>query len=234
MSLSPELASRSPTVVSRLRSGHHARMAVAEPQPVGRRHHGPAAARQDIGVLADREFRGLLGRRRQRRQARLGHVDGARGAVEIAADLALLILLDQHLQGGIFGGGSPARRGGGREAAQNSKKGAAIGAAAGPLYRFRHGILDKSAETGPARPVSCPGSRGSATAAARRQLQISAIGGSGRFCGRRPTNTKTPAGEPAGASRPAGQNLRGDRGSGRSRSARAGAATCSGWRTRRH
>ena len=47
------------------------------------------------------------------RQARLRHQDGARGRIEIVAEVAALVLLDQRLQGSVLGQG---RRGHGAAA----------------------------------------------------------------------------------------------------------------------
>ena len=185
MSLAPAIGLEIADHDQPLAQRHDARMAVAEPQPVGGRHHGPAAARQDIGVLADRELGGLLGRRRQGRQRGLRHVDGARGAVEILADLALLILPDQHLQGGIFGGGTPGppwRRP--AKPPRNSKKGAAIGAAAGPLADFGIAFSTKARRPAPRGPCHAPDRADRQPPRRAGTLQISATGGSGRFCGR--------------------------------------------------
>src|SRR5580692_7693528 len=63
-------------------------MAVADPQLIDMRHRRPAAAGDDLIVGRDRLLGKLLGRRRQHRRRRLRHVDGARGLVEILAELA--------------------------------------------------------------------------------------------------------------------------------------------------
>ena len=59
-------------------------------------------------------------------------MDGARGAVEIPADLAPLVGLDQRLQGGVVGGRGLAHQGRTRRqaGAKQAQEGAAVGAVA--------------------------------------------------------------------------------------------------------
>ena len=179
----------------------HARMAVAQPQPVGGRHLRPAAARHDAVVFADRVFGVLHGRRRQRRQVGLRHVDGARGAVEIPADLALLVLLDQ--QPAASASSAAAARphsAAARPPPRICKKAAAIGAAARPLGRLCHRRLDKRAEHSAARPkpCSCPGSaRGGNCRGAIAGFTFALSAAAGDFVAER--QQKSPGREGAGA-----------------------------------
>ena len=76
----------------------HRRMAAAEPQAVGLRHLRPAALGDDAFELRDRLLGVLHGRRRQRRQRRLRHLDGARAGVEALAEIVALVLVDQRLE----------------------------------------------------------------------------------------------------------------------------------------
>ena len=68
----------------------HARMPVADAQPLDRRHRRPAAAPEHLLVAADGRLGVLCGRGRERRQRRLRQQDGARGGIEILAELGLL------------------------------------------------------------------------------------------------------------------------------------------------
>ena len=63
-------------------------MAVADPQLIDMRHRRPAATGDDLVVGRDRLLGELLGRRRQHRRRSFRHMDGARGLVEILAELA--------------------------------------------------------------------------------------------------------------------------------------------------
>ncbi len=154
-----------------LAQGHDARMAVAEPQPLDRRHRRPAAAGEDILVLPDRLRRGVGRRGRQRRQRGLRHVDGARGAVEVLAELATLILLDQRLQKLVLAGG--ARRPdqgwrGERASAEQGEKRAAIWAIAGPAGLLGHRDLGRWRR-------GAPGARGIAENVTSDYRELSAI-----------------------------------------------------------
>src|SRR6202035_2950082 len=73
-------------------------MAVADPQLIDMRHRRPAAAGDDLVVGYDRLLGELLGRRRQHRRRRLRHVDGARGLVEILAELAGTAVVHERVE----------------------------------------------------------------------------------------------------------------------------------------
>src|SRR5579864_4188760 len=73
-------------------------MAVADPQLIDMRHRRPAAAGDDLVVGRDRLLGELFGRRRQHRRRRLRHVDGARGLVEILAELAGTAVVHERVE----------------------------------------------------------------------------------------------------------------------------------------
>src|ERR1700720_2647565 len=73
-------------------------MAVADPQLIDMRHRRPAAAGDDLVVGRDRLLGELLGRGRQHRRRRLRHVDGARGLVEILAELAGTAVVHERVE----------------------------------------------------------------------------------------------------------------------------------------
>src|SRR6185312_5685905 len=154
-----------------LAQGHDARMAVAEAKPLDRRHRRPAAAGENTLVLPDRLRRGVGGRGRQRRQRRFRHVDGARGAVVVLAELATLILVDQRLQKLVLAGG--ARRPdqgwrGERASAEQGEKRAAIWAIAGPAGLLGHRDLGRWRR-------GAPGARGIAENVTSDYRELSAI-----------------------------------------------------------
>ena len=64
-------------------------------------------------------------------------MDSARGAVELVAKVTPLVLMDQRLQHLILGGGRPAhQRAAGRQpGGEKAQKCAAVGAAAGQVWR---------------------------------------------------------------------------------------------------
>src|ERR1700727_605339 len=73
-------------------------MAVADPQLIDMRHRRPAAAGDDLVVGRDRLLGELLGRRRQHRRRSFRHMDGARGLVEILAELAGTAIVHQRVE----------------------------------------------------------------------------------------------------------------------------------------
>src|SRR5579862_7336231 len=73
-------------------------MAVADPQLIDMRHRRPAAAGDDLVVGRDRLLGELLGRRRQHRRRSFRHMDGARGLVEILAELAGTAVVHERVE----------------------------------------------------------------------------------------------------------------------------------------
>ncbi len=211
---------------------HHAGVAVAEAQPLGRRHQRPAAVREDALVFADREFGGLHGRGRQRRQRGLRHVDGARGAVEVLAELALLVLLDQRLQEIVFGnGGTRQQRGAATPAPSRLRKPRRSGPPPARWGAFAIATSNRRRGKAPDDPVM-PRFAPSGQAPRRNRSSIFRYRSeAGDICGRsgRRKRQNPGRGGGRGKSHQQGRTLRADRGSGRSRTAPAGAATCSAW-----
>ena len=202
MSVAPDVASRSPTALSRSRSA----ATLAWRLPTRSRSTGgtcrPAAARHDRLVLADRLRRGLDRRRRQRRQRRLRHQDGARGGIKALAEIGLLVLPDR--------------------------------ANAGTRPRWRRRRSPRMPRSPPRKlrrlqpaPVAMRPSRKSSLRLARL-----AVGENARET--RAAERKRPRPRRPGQGHASSFGITADRGSGRSRTARAGAATCSASRTRRN
>ena len=251
MSDTPAWASRSPDDRQALAQRRHRRMARAEPQR-GRlcAHLRPAALGDDALELRDRLLGVLHGRRRQRRQRRLRHLDGARGGIEALAEIAALVLVDQRLRARRPGRRRARPRGRRPRARSPAQGGAARRAGCG--WRWS-GDLVIAVPEAPKPPNPRAGSAFSRSQTRRARqvpdtsnLRAAGKGGAGRICDECRDNCvqthQTPGGgNPGGlvaaedgGDRPAvAWRSRAGRGSGRSRTARAGAATCSGSRTRR-
>src|SRR3954451_5028149 len=73
-------------------------MAAAEPQAVALNDLRPATLGDDALELRDRLLGVLHRRRRQCRQRRLRHLDGARAGVEALAEILALVLVDQRFE----------------------------------------------------------------------------------------------------------------------------------------
>ena len=88
MSLPTALGSRSPDTESRARRSATLGWRMPSCNSSTLRHFRPAAVRHDAVVGPDGVLGDLRGRRRQRRRRRLRHMDGARGLIEVLAELA--------------------------------------------------------------------------------------------------------------------------------------------------
>ncbi len=111
-------------------------MAVADPQLIDMRHRRPAATGDDLVVGRDRLLGELFGRWRQHRRRRLRHVDGARGLVEILAELAGTAVVHQRVER-VVGEGAARNTAQCRRAGALRKKSATVNA----LTSLSHGAV---------------------------------------------------------------------------------------------
>src|SRR5262249_29787263 len=81
-------------------------MAHPDSQPLGTGNLRPPAAGDDCLVLGNRLLGRLRRRRRESRQRRLRHFDGARGRIKTLAEVGVLILIDQGIEQTVVLGGA--------------------------------------------------------------------------------------------------------------------------------
>src|SRR5580704_80661 len=119
-------------------------MAVADPQLIDMRHRRPAATGDDLVVGRDRLLGELLGRRRQHRRRSFRHMDGARGLVEILAELAGTAVVHERVER-VVGEGAAGKAGQRDRAGTARKKGTPIDAfAAAVAPGLFHGAISWS------------------------------------------------------------------------------------------
>ena len=205
MSVTPALVSRSPTTISRWRSGDHARVAIAEPQPVGRRN--------------------LSASRRVRRCSRSGRSPARWSARSTATASAA--------RPSAYGWCARRCRNPGRTRAAGSGRSAPAGSG---LRRRRPGAPKRRQPPSP-RSASLRNLRRSGPFPGRRSIfgiavsingacAVHLAAAAGDIVTISDEKTKPRPGGGRGKSSPPERAIRGGKGSGRSRSARADAATC--------